>query len=370
MRRKYWGYKGRRQLGGGKLAVLTLLFWVVSGFIMLSFIHGGPLFFSQAKSADVGKMYIGNIFPTVSRGSNFESRAAMGNDIKGVSGKQSRILSADQSKGILQSMVGSMFPAAEVLDDDLAEEDPGITFDTNSGTSDDTTSGGVQTIDTPKTEEDIKNHESSDPKTAKIDDSKPVVIIYHTHATESYQPVSEGNFHSLKEYGTVREVGDVLTQELEKKGIQVVHDETIHDSPSYNQSYTRSLETVKNLIAKYDGKKIVVDLHRDAAGYTGNVAKTVSVNKENIAKYNLVVGLGNPNVEKLENFANKINKKAEEMYPGFGGRIIEKKYKFNQYVSDNHILLEVGNNENTIDQSKLTGKYFADVLAEVIKEMD
>ena len=30
-------------------------------------------------------------------------------------------------------MMGSMFPAAEVLDDDLAEEDPGIVFDTTQG---------------------------------------------------------------------------------------------------------------------------------------------------------------------------------------------------------------------------------------------
>jgi stage II sporulation protein P len=58
------------------------------------------------------------------------------------------------------------------------------------------------------------------------------------------------------------------------------------------------------------------------------------------------------------------------MYPGFGGKIIEKQYKFNQYVSDYHLLLEVGNNENTIDQAKLTGKYFAKVLAKAIKDIE
>ena len=30
-----------------------------------------------------------------------------------------------------------------------------------------------------------------------INDGKSKVLIYHTHATESYQPVSEGNFHSV-----------------------------------------------------------------------------------------------------------------------------------------------------------------------------
>jgi stage II sporulation protein P len=165
-------------------------------------------------------------------------------------------------------------------------------------------------------------------------------------------------------------VGDALTKELEAKGIQVIHDTTIHDSPSYNQSYTRSLETVQSLMSSNQAAKmIIIDLHRDAAGYSGNVAKTTTVKKDNVAQYSLVIGSGNPNVEALRRFASQVNATAEKMYPGFGGKIIEKPYKFNQYVSDYHLLLEVGNNENTIEQAKLTGKYFGDVLAKAIKDI-
>lgn len=357
-KRRYGAYSGRRKSGSGRLAFMTLLFWIVSGFIMISFMHGGPLGMFDAQKEDVGKMYIGNIFPTVSR-SSFESREALATlpDQKG----EADSLKNEKSSGLLKGMMGSMFPGAKVLNDDLAEEDPGYFF-----TPEDIDQSGTpspeQTTDSGITAE-VPN-----PTPADVDVKKPVVIIYHTHATESYQPVTEGNFHSLKEYGTVREVGDVLTDELRKMGIQVVHDKTLHDSPSYNQSYSRSLETIKTLMASYDSDKIVIDLHRDAAGYVGNVAKTVSVNSETMAGYSLVIGTGNPNVEALRSFANKINKKAEEMYPGFGGKIIEKPYKFNQYVADNLILLEVGNNENTIEQTKTTAKYFAKVLAEVIKE--
>ena len=364
MRKRRGGYCSRKRPGSGKLAMLTLLFWAVSGFIMMSFIHGGPTLMLESKGDDVGKMYIGNIFPTVSRGSDYESREALSDNSGTVEDDQEGMLDTKQSENMLQFIVGSMFPAAEVLDDDLAEEDPGIDF---SEQSDKNTANGD---DPSQTIVDTQDSKSSDPATANIDYSKPVVIIYHTHATESYQPVSEGNFHSLKEYATVREVGDVMTKELEKKGIQVIHDKTIHDSPSYNQSYTRSLETIKSLVETYDSAKIIIDLHRDAAGYSGNVAKTTTINKDTVAKYNLVVGTGNPNVKELENFANKINNTAEKMYPGFGGRIIEKQYKFNEYVSNHYMLLEVGNNENTIEQAKMTGKYFADVLAEAIKDIE
>lgn len=215
---------------------------------------------------------------------------------------------------------------------------------------------------------DTQDVENPTPQTMNIDGSKPLVIIYHTHATESYQPASDGNFHVLQEESTVREVGNILTAELEKQGMQVVHDKTIHDNPSYNQSYSRSLSTVNSLISQYPNAAVVIDLHRDAAGYAGGSGKTAIVNGETVAKYNLVVGNGNPNAEKLKIFANAINKKADEMFPGYGGRIIEKDYKFNQYVSDYHILLEVGNNENNIRESKASAKYFADVLAAVVKE--
>lgn len=215
---------------------------------------------------------------------------------------------------------------------------------------------------------DTQDPENPSPQTINIDNSKPVVIIYHTHATESYQPASAGNFHVLQEEGTVREVGNILSQELQKKGIQVVHDKTIHDNPSYNQSYSRSLETIKCLLDKYKNVAVVIDLHRDAAGYSGGGGKTTIVNGETVAKYSLVVGNGNPNAGKLKVFANAVNRKAEEMYPGYGGRIIEKAYKFNQYVSDYHLLLEVGNNQNNIREADASAKYLADVIASVINE--
>lgn len=226
----------------------------------------------------------------------------------------------------------------------------------------------VSTVEKPSVV-DTQDPENPSPQTINIDNSKPVVIIYHTHATESYQPASDGNFHVLAEKSTVREVGNVLTEELQKHGIQVIHDKTIHDNPSYNQSYSRSLTTINALLGKYKNVAMVIDLHRDAAGYSGGARKTAIVDGKTVAKYSLVVGNGNPNAEKLKIFANTVNKKAEKMYPGYGGKIIEKAYKFNQYVSDYHLLLELGNNENNIREADASAKCLANVLAAVIKDL-
>lgn len=217
--------------------------------------------------------------------------------------------------------------------------------------------------------EDSKKKSKKDRK-KMLKNGDPLVIIYHTHASESYQPSSEGNFHREGEKDTVREVGDIMEDVMEDAGINVIHDKTMHDRPSYNESYARSLETIQRLMKKYPTAKYVIDLHRDAAAYAGNKGATVKIGKDTVATYSLVVGSACDNYPKLLSYAKTVNSRAESMYPGFGGRIIEKEYKFNQWVCNNHILLEIGNNQNDISEVKNTARYIGKVLAEVIYEKE
>ncbi|MBE6036937.1 MAG: hypothetical protein E7223_04850 [Clostridiales bacterium] len=193
--------------------------------------------------------------------------------------------------------------------------------------------------------------------------SQPVVLIYHTHASESYQPYTESNFHREGTEGTVREAGNILTEALEKKGIKVIHDVTLHDRPSYDQSYSRSLETAKTLLQKYPSVELVIDLHRDAAAYSGNSGHVFSLaNGGKAAQFALVVGQGNGNAAALNAFAKEIHQLANRLYPGFSRGIIEKDYRYNQYISDCHLLLELGNNQNSIEDIRTSAALFADVI--------
>lgn len=221
---------------------------------------------------------------------------------------------------------------------------------------------------------DIKSDEDnkSEEKVEKIRDIKltsdPLVIIYHTHSSESYMPFKESNYHRVDEEGTVRDVGNVLENELKKKGINVIHDKTIHDRPSYNESYSRSLATIKTLKEKYPTALYIIDLHRDAAAASATEGKYIEIDGKRVAKFSMVVGRSNENYVELYDFAKKVSGKAAAMYSGFGGAIIEKDYNYNEFVSNKALLLEVGNNKNTIEEARLCAKYFADVLAKVIKE--
>lgn len=228
------------------------------------------------------------------------------------------------------------------------------------------TEDNKNSADTIKEEKITKQKKKTQISTKPSGD--PLVIIYHTHASESYMPYKESNYHREAEEGTVRDVGNVLESELEKNGINVIHDKTVHDRPSYNESYNKSLATIEALRNKYPSALYIIDLHRDAAPASANEGKYIEIKGKRTAKFSMVVGQANENYVELYDFAEKISEKAETMYEGFGGAIIERNYNYNEYLTDRCLLLEIGNNKNTIEEARLCGKYFAKVLAEIINE--
>jgi len=220
----------------------------------------------------------------------------------------------------------------------------------------------------PEDQENDDNEIDKDTIRNKKLTDDPLVIIYHTHSSESYMPYKESNYHREEVKGTVREVGDIMEEELEKKGINVIHDKTVHDRPSYNESYNKSLATIQSLKKKYPTAVYIIDLHRDAAASSAKEGKYTIIDGKRVAKFSMVVGQANENYVELYDFAKKVGNRAGEMYSGFDGAIIEQNYKYNEFVSNKALLLEVGNNKNTIEEANACGRYFAQVLADVIEE--
>ena len=195
---------------------------------------------------------------------------------------------------------------------------------------------------------------------------EPAVLIVHTHATESYLPASEGNYHTKKKENTVRDVGAVLAQALKDEGIASVHDQTLHDNPSYSQSYSRSYETIQSLLKKYPTVKCVIDLHRDAIS-SDSKASTVSVGGKQCARYSYVVSNAVPTYDSNLKFIRQLNRRASRDFNGFEGKILERGYRYNQDLSAHYMLLEIGYNRNDIDEAINTAKVFGKVLADTLK---
>ncbi|WP_010239551.1 stage II sporulation protein P [Clostridium arbusti] len=206
------------------------------------------------------------------------------------------------------------------------------------------------------------------PKLKKnLDNSKPEVLIYHSHTTESYGQYGPDNLDPTK---NVCAVGDELAKELaDNYGISVIHDTTIHNVLAYNKSYERSGETLDKYLKKYGDFKMVIDIHRDSDPNKNNV--TTKINGQNVAKFMFVMARKNPHFDKNMTIVNSLLNTAKKDFPGLtiGNGVYYYDYGmnfFNQAKSNNAFLLEIGSVPNTLDESKATSKYVARMIAEYI----
>ena len=203
------------------------------------------------------------------------------------------------------------------------------------------------------------------------------IVIFHTHSCESYTSspaytyTPTGNFRTTDLNYTVTRVGTELETYLKKYGYNVIHSTDYHDYPSYNGSYTKSLQTVETILQSTPSD-IIIDLHRDAIGSRSDYAPTVKIGDEEAAQIMFVIGtnaggLYHPNWQQNLKFAIKVQEKAEEMYPGLFKPIMVTTSRYNQHTGKFANIMEVGATGNTLDQCLTSMKYLSKVMAEVIK---
>ncbi len=204
------------------------------------------------------------------------------------------------------------------------------------------------------------------------------IVLFHTHTCESYTASDKynytptGNFRTTDLNFSVARVGVELENQLKQYNHNVIHNTTYHDYPNYTGSYTRSLETVENIL-KDNPSDIIIDLHRDAIGSRSDYAPIVKIGDEDIAAQIMFVigtnegGLWHPNWNQNLKFAIKLQQKAEEMYPGLFKPIMLTKSRYNQHTSKFASIIEVGATGNTLDQCLTSMKYLAKVIDEIMK---
>ena len=214
----------------------------------------------------------------------------------------------------------------------------------------------------------------------------PQILIYHSHSREAYRQDPNRRYtESAKEAfrsddlnSTVVRVGDVLAHHLKELGIPVFHDRTEHEQDNYNKSYVRSLETLKKRMQEYSSLKIFIDIHRNAykEGVKTPDEEVIVVDGERIAKMSVVIGTGKgelggfrekPNWQENYKFALKLTNKVNEICPGLAKPVMVQNGRYNQHVSTNAILIEVGSTLTTLEEAERTAKYLAKALSEIVE---
>ncbi len=208
----------------------------------------------------------------------------------------------------------------------------------------------------------------------------PKVLIYHSHATESYtmdgadlyEP--SGDHRTLDaNYNMVR-VGEEMKAVFEAAGIGVVHDTTLYDYPSYNDAYTRSLQGVAENLEKYPSIVLVLDVHRDAlVASDGTIYKAVAGTVDNCAQVMMVVGTDasgqvHPNWKVNLSLALSVQSALNGKWSTLARPVVLRPTRFNQHLSTGSILVEVGTHGNTLQEAITAARLYTRTLVELMEQ--
>lgn len=207
--------------------------------------------------------------------------------------------------------------------------------------------------------------------------AEPTVLIYHTHTSESFLPSADwyDNEYPLRSADPSRSivaVGDAVCAALASKGISVIHDCTVHDTP-YTGAYDRSADTIARILEEYPSIRLVIDIHRDgiASGEGYLPAPVAEIDGKNAAQIMIISGCENEYIEMpdyLENFklACLIQNTVESAYPTLTRPVLFDYRHYNQSMSTGALLIEVGSHGNSLDEAVYSGELLGYALADVM----
>ncbi len=207
--------------------------------------------------------------------------------------------------------------------------------------------------------------------------NEPQILIFHTHGgSESFIDSRRG-----KKADTIVGVGGRLAYILRKKyGYNVIHDTTQYDKIGgkidRNKAYNNAIKGISETLEKYPSIQVVIDLHRDGVG--NNVHRLTEIDGKKTAQVMFFNGLSrnssgnidylyNPNLQANLAFSLQMKLKCMENYPDFAKPIYLKNYRYNMHLRERFLLIELGNENNTVEEAKNAMAPLAKVLDEVLK---
>lgn len=236
---------------------------------------------------------------------------------------------------------------------------------------------GVPTVEEKEKEEMVFQEDPdatfvSNPVEKTDVSSSPQVYIYNTHQTESY------SMKTLEPYNitpSVMMASYLMKEHFQKAGIETIVEETnISDymkeqGYQYAESYVASRTFVESILKKYPDLKLIIDLHRDAIPHDSS---TITIGEKNYAKVLFIVGMNNPNYQANLSLAQSISDLINQSYPKLSRGIMSKSGSnvnglYNQDLNGNMILLELGANENTIDEVQNTVEAIVPIISAYLK---
>jgi stage II sporulation protein P len=223
-------------------------------------------------------------------------------------------------------------------------------------------------------------HESREPLGFAVQKSdeqgdEPLVLIVHTHTSESFLNVSDDTFRSTDSSRNIVAVGAKIAEEIKAAGFGVIHDTTVHDSPKFSGAYGRSAETVSRILREYPSIKIVLDVHRDAIEYDGIPVAAVSGQPDEASAQIMIISpadngdWGVPEFMQNFRFAARLQTQLESDNPGLTRAVLFQYCNYNLHLAPGALLVEVGSHGNTLEQALYAGELLGQSLGRLLESL-
>lgn len=238
--------------------------------------------------------------------------------------------------------------------------------------------GNFYTVDSSTMiDSDLLNADDLLGRSMKIDTGTdgPKVLIYHTHSQEEFADSTPGDTST-----SIVGVGEYLTQLLNKKGIETIHDMGVYDiingKLDRSNAYEYAGEAVEKILAENPTIEVVIDLHRD--GVAEGTHLVTEINGKPTAKIMFFNGLSrsrtNGNIDYLPNpyiqdnlaFSLQMQIDAENKYPGFVRHIYLRAYRYNLHLMPKSLLVEAGAQTNTVEEMMNAMEVLSEMLEDVL----
>ena len=201
----------------------------------------------------------------------------------------------------------------------------------------------------------------------------PQILIYHTHSQEAFADSVPGDVNT----GIVG-VGECLTKILtEQYGYRVLHNTGQYDVETRDNAYSRALPAVEQILAENPSIQVIIDLHRDEVAEETKLG--TDIQGRPTARFMFFNGLSrtrktgdidylaNENQEANLAFSFQMQLKAAEYYPGLTRRIYLKGYRYNMHLRPRTLLVELGAQNNTVEEAINACDPLAHILDMVLK---
>ncbi|MCM1113139.1 MAG: stage II sporulation protein P [Muribaculum sp.] len=197
---------------------------------------------------------------------------------------------------------------------------------------------------------------SEDLTLAKTEEG-PQILIYHTHSQEAFADSVPGDADT-----SIVGVGEYLAQILrDDYGYTVLHHTGQYDVDRRDDAYGKALPALEELLERYPTIQVVIDLHRDEMAEGTRLA--MNLDGRPTARFMFFNGLSRTkksgDIDYLQNdyqqenlaFSFQMQLKCEEYYPGIARKIYLKGYRYNLHLRPRSLLVELGAQNNTVEEA-------------------